>query len=106
MYSFGWIALIPLKPVKEKKVVWDVQRRRVVCLVSLVLVSGGASAQNRAEEWHPWVKNCADTRQEVIAHSDAVKVAVQPNFYFSLTFSESHHFSVCWPKNLSVWSQV
>ena len=58
----------------------------MVCLASLVLDSGGASAQNRAKEWHPWVKNCADTRQEVIAHSDAVKVAVQPHFNVSHIF--------------------
>ena len=58
----------------------------MVCLATLVLDSGGASAPNRAKVWHPLVKNCADTRQEVIAHSDSVRVAVQPHFNFSRLF--------------------
>ena len=76
----------------------------MVCLASLVLDSGGASAPNRAKEWHPWVKNCADTRQEVIAHSDAVKVAVQPHFLFFSPFLSHVISASAGPKEISAFS--
>ena len=66
----------------------------MVCPGSLVQNSVGTSDQVGVKEWQPEVKNCAVTRQEVTGHSDAVMVSVPPFF----SFSESHHFSVCWPK--------